>query len=89
MLALPASGFMEFTLTFDNLPLVDQRGLFISKVNLQSQTIRLIDNGADCGVDDLVVQTDFNVVADFVLRLVAFLGWHTRTLSEIDCDTQP
>ena len=61
----------------DDLPLVNQRGLLVAEVNLQPQTISVFDYGADCGVDDLIIEADLDVIAYFVSRLVVILGWHS------------
>lgn len=59
----------------------------MAEVNLQPQTISILDHGTNCGVDDLVVQADLNLVADFVLRFVV-LGWHRSESIEEFVDSQ-
>jgi hypothetical protein len=67
----------KFASLLHDLPLLNERGLLMTEVNLQPQTVRVLNDGANCGVHDLIVQTDLDVVADFALWLVALFGWHT------------
>ena len=59
---------------FDYLPFVNQRGLFVAEIDLQPQTVRVLDDRPDRRGHDPVVQADLDVVTDFVLRLSLFLA---------------
>jgi hypothetical protein len=71
------------------MPLVDQRRLFVIEVNFQSQPFRVLDNGTNRRVHDLIVQADLDAVTDFVFRFGASLGWHGCTLADSTPILQP
>ena len=49
---------------------MNQCRLLVAKIHLQPQPVRMLDNGADRRVDNLVVQRDLDVVAASELREV-------------------
>jgi hypothetical protein len=54
-------------LVFHYLPFANQRGLFLPEINLIVQTVRLVDNRLDYGVDDsTAVHGDTDHIADLV-----------------------
>jgi hypothetical protein len=60
-----------------NLPLADERGLLIPEINLIVQTVRLVDDRFDYGIDDLsAVHGNADVVADF-----GFVAGHAARIS--------
>jgi hypothetical protein len=56
----------KLLVVFDDLPLTDERSVLHTEINLVSQSTRGIEDGYDCGVDDL---TAVHVDADFVAAL--------------------
>jgi hypothetical protein len=70
----------KLLVVFDDLPLTDERSVLHTEINLVSQSTRGIEDGYDCGVDDLTaVHFDADFIAD--LRLACC---HGRLLRGID-----
>ena len=63
---------------------MNQRRLAVvlAELHLKTQTTRRFDDGLDRDIQNSVVQTDLDAVADFVLRMVV-LSWHSRNVPKI------